>query len=244
MKKIHVSFILTTYNEKKNIIRLVEQLDQVISCPHEIIVVDDASPDGTAFCVREIIPIKPHVRLISREERGLTSALQRGIDESQGEILVWMDVDFSMPPSKVPELLEALSTQDVVVGSRLIQARMIKEIMRQDFFQFIHMGFSWLLNFFIKKMSGISFNDWTSGFIAVKASVIKAIPLEGIYGEYFICLVAGLYSRGYRIIEIPYFWEPRMYGKSKTTLNFFVFIKQGFRYLKAVFKILRKIRQN
>ena len=120
---ITISVILPTYNEKDNIGLLIDEINSYLSNNQiEIIVVDDNSPDGTSKIVEEKQKTNPNIQLLCREnKKGLTSALNDGIAKSTGEILVWMDCDFQMPPSIVPELVEKIGDgYDVAVGSRYV----------------------------------------------------------------------------------------------------------------------------
>ncbi len=116
-----ISILLPTYNECENIIPLIQRTLKAISQEKEIIVIDDNSPDGTAVLVEQHFKNNPAVRLIIRKnERGLCSAVQREINEAAGNIIAWMDCDLSMPPEKLPELLDKIIKEDydAAVGSR------------------------------------------------------------------------------------------------------------------------------
>ena len=116
-----VSVVLPTYNEKDNIIPLLEAVLHSAQHPTNVWVVDDHSPDGTWQLVAARAASDARVHLIHRtEEHGLTSAIARGIHDSDGDIVVWMDCDFSMPPERIPALVNAIvvDSADVAVGSR------------------------------------------------------------------------------------------------------------------------------
>src|SRR5438270_11443731 len=114
-----VSVVLPTFNERGNIGELIAAIQRALNDP-EIVVVDDNSPDGTWQLVQTLADQNPRVRLVRRTaERGLTSAIQRGIDESHGDVVFWMDCDFSMPPATMPWLLKQIEAgADVAIGSR------------------------------------------------------------------------------------------------------------------------------
>ena len=84
-----VSVIIPTYNEREHIVDLVDSLFAEIRAPLEVIVVDDASPDGTADLVDELQ--RENVVLIRRKARGLASAFHRGILEARGDIIACVD---------------------------------------------------------------------------------------------------------------------------------------------------------
>ncbi len=100
---------MPTFNEAGNIEELILRVTKVLKKDFEIIVVDDNSPDGTAKAVKKLQKGKPFLRLVVRKnERGLPSAIRKGIDEAKGEIVSWFDCDLSMPPEKLPEMIAAL----------------------------------------------------------------------------------------------------------------------------------------
>ncbi|MBF0280771.1 MAG: polyprenol monophosphomannose synthase [SAR324 cluster bacterium] len=228
-----ISILLPTYNERDNIIRLIDAIDGYLSeMPHEIIVIDDDSPDKTWQAVAEKAQTAKHVKLIHRtNERGLTSAYNRGILESKGEILVWMDCDFSHPPEKIPEMIGLLSDQvQAVVASRYVPGgKDARETLWLPIF------LSWLISQITRMILGINIRDVTSGFIAIDRTALLSIgELRGDYGEYFIDLVYRLIRKGHHILEIPYFCIPREYGESKTATNLWGFIRRGVKYLGTI----------
>lgn len=234
-EKVKVSVILPTYNERENIEPLIDEILKNLKCPAQIIVVDDDSPDGTWKVVEEIADRNQSVKLIRRtEERGLTTAIANGISASEGEILVWMDCDFSMPPEKIPELIEALKDCDIAIGSRYApggrDARESK----------LAVSLSRLMNLICSYSLGSSLKDYTSGFIAARRKVFDEIKLKGDYGEYFIDLLYNAHKKGFSIKDIPYICRPRRKGKSKTATNLWGYLRRGIRYVYTVWR-LRKM---
>jgi len=238
-----VSVVLPTYNERDNVDPLIRRLDAAIDLPIEILVVDDASPDGTAGEVERLATELSHVRVIVRRERGLTGAIQRGIDESRGEVVVWMDCDLSMPPETVPRLIaEVREGQDAAIGSRYASGGSVADGEGQGPWIGLQRTLTRRLNRQLTSVMGADFHDWTSGFIAIRASLIKSIRLQGDYGEYFIDLMARLLAGGARYREVPYRTAPRHRGKSKTAPNLLTFGRLGFKYLRALAAARRTIR--
>lgn len=94
-----ISIILPTYNEKENIEKLILEILRTVGNSIEIVVVDDYSPDRTWEIVEKITHQHSNVKLILRKNiRGLASAVAEGIQNAKGDILVWMDCDFSNHP--------------------------------------------------------------------------------------------------------------------------------------------------
>jgi dolichol-phosphate mannosyltransferase len=229
---IQVSVILPTYNEAENIIPLIQEILTQVPEESEIIVVDDDSPDRTWEAVEGLGKKEPWVRLLRRIGRkGLTSALQEGINLSKGQYVFWMDCDFSMPPDKIPELLKALEDCEIAMASRYIPGGEEK-------------GHSFLGSFLSRVICGLasrvlnpSIKDFTSGYIGIRREVLKTLPLRGDYGEYFIELIYKAYKKGYRIKEIPYRCLPRRSGESKTATHLWGYMKRGRKYLATIIRL-------
>lgn len=235
-----ISILLPTYNERGNIIPLIERTIKAVPQDKEIIVIDDNSPDGTADLVEQNFTNNPAVRLIVRkDERGLCSAVQRGINEADGDIIAWMDCDLSMPPEKFPELIDKIIKEDydAAVGSRYVKGGKDRRTDSGKFILYFHTALSSIIVNFTSFVLDKSFKDWTSGFIAVKSSVIKTIPLKGDYGEFFIEMMYRLLKKGYKVIEVPYELIPRQQGQSKTATNIFGFFRRGVKYVFCVLKL-------
>ncbi|MCB0190178.1 MAG: glycosyltransferase, partial [Caldilineaceae bacterium] len=116
-----VCTVLPTYNERDNIAPLIRGVLASAITPHLVLVVDDHSPDGTADEVAAVAAdlntaTATKVVLVRRvDEKGLTSAIQRGIDEAinthGADIVTWMDCDLSMPPADIPKLIRLITEQ-------------------------------------------------------------------------------------------------------------------------------------
>lgn len=240
--------ILPTFNERNNITPLIERLLGSVPSPYLILVIDDDSPDRTWEIVKNImtqcpyIPDKPThqsgVVLIRRlEEKGLTSAIQRGINEAintyNASIISWMDCDLSMPPEDVPNLVKVIQENqaDVAVGSRWVKGG--TDIAHGLMARVL----SWIINHFAMLLLGTKVHDYTSGFIAARSEVLSNIPLRGDYGEYCIDLLCRAGRRGYRLTEVPYVCVPRTSGESKTGINLWDYLSKGRKYVATIVQL-------
>lgn len=234
-----VSVILPTFNEAGNVVKLIQDIKQEVDSLYEIIVVDDNSPDGTSNLVAEYIKKTKDdaVRLETRlSNPGLTNSLNHGIKLVRGDVVVWLDADFSMPPRVIPKLLEKITQgYDIAVGSRFIAGGKAKIANDKDLRTGIFL--SRVLNIIMKTLFGNSFYDYTSGFIAVRKEVLDKIILSGDYGEYFIDFIIRAFSNNYKICEIPYICEPRFSGVSKTGQNLWDYVSRGKKYLWVIIKL-------
>ena len=115
-----VSVVLPCYNEKGNILALIDAINNELHfIAHEIIVVDDNSPDGTFLHVHEKnIPfVKPVLRT---SDPSLAKSIRRGLEEAKGNILVVMDSDFNHQPLYLPMMIKNMEFYDCVSGSRFV----------------------------------------------------------------------------------------------------------------------------
>ncbi len=232
-----VSVVLPTYNESGNIVDLVKEIHAAVRQPLEIIVVDDNSPDGTSALVSDLIKTGtvPGLRLETRlTDRGLVKSIRRGIELSRGEIVCWMDCDFSMPPSLFPSMIRKIEQgAEIVVGSRFIPGGSAKPAGSRGESTLVII-LSRILNLVAWLTVSMKFHDYTSGFIAARRSTLTALPFEGGHGEYFITLVGQALLRGKRVEEVPYACAARRSGETKTGASFTVIWKYGKGYLRAL----------
>lgn len=227
-----LSVILPVYNERENIEELIEAIGREIKDSFEIIVVDDNSPDGTGEIVGKIAQNNENVKLLGRtKERNLVTAITDGIAKSKGEIILWMDADFSMPPEEIPELVKTLEDYDIAVGSRYIEGG------KDERASWMRIFTSRLFNNLAHLTLKSSVRDLTSGFIAAKRRVFDKVKLSGHYGEYCISFLYHAQKKGLKIKEVPYTCLPRRGGRPKTTSNFFKFAKYGMIYLLTILRL-------
>lgn len=228
-----VSIILPTYNEAGNITELIERAFKAIGNDGEIVVVDDDSPDGTWSIVDKMTIKYNRLRLIRRTgRRGLTSAIQEGIDASRGELIGWMDSDLSMPPEALAKLVYATRTgSDIAVGSRYVPGG--ADLRHERLAVTLSLIISYLCRFILSR----SIRDYTSGFIVAKREVFDQIKLKGDHGEYFIDLIYRAIRKGFSVKEIPYKLISRIHGTSKTAPSSFGFAKRGRKYLATLIRL-------
>ena len=168
----------------------------------------------------------------------MTSAIKRGITSAIGDVVVWMDCDFSMPPSVIPELLKAVEEYDIAIGSRYIDgAKDDRESLRER-------AGSWIINRLARFILDPSINDYTSGFVAARKKIFSpdsetfsGVHLKGDYGEYCIDLLYSAKRKGFTIKEIPYVCITRRHGESKTATNIFKYLKRGMGYIYTILRL-------
>lgn len=215
MNNIKVSVILPTYDEAGHIIQLVEDTEQGLAekrISNEIIIVDDNSPDQTGLLAQKYFSTTANVRVIIRkDQKGLSSAIKKGIESAVGEIIVVMDTDFNHEPKLIPQLIKKCSKYDFVIGSRYIKGGGMENKVREQL--------SYLFNILIRVLLFSPVHDNLSGFFAVKRVQLDKINLDRVfvgYGEYFMKLIYLAKLKGLTFAEIPCFYKNRQYGYSKS----------------------------
>ncbi len=235
--------VLPTYNERGNIRALIEGLLEHVAPPYMVLVVDDDSPDRTWELVEELAEEHntdggpPRVVLHRRTtERGLTSAIQCGIDRAAADhgaqVVTWMDCDLSMPPADVPKLVECVRQgADLAVGSRWAAGGADVAHGR------MHYGLSRLINLFATLCLGRTVTDYTSGFVAARTALLTQFRLQGDYGEYCVDLLTRAVRSGARVVELPYTCVPRNAGDSKTGAGLWDYLTKGRKYVTTILRL-------
>lgn len=225
-----VSVVMASFNERENIAEAIQRISASVGKRlHEIIVVDDNSPDETWKIIQTMN--NPRFRVIRRmNERGLASALARGLQETSGEIIVWLDCDLGIPPEDINRLIDKIPPYDVVIGSRYVSGG---KDSRSKFRAFLSM----LINIYALVILGFGIRDYTSGFVAVKREVLRQVKFTPAgFGEYFIEFVYGCKKKNFRVTEVGYIYSDRKGGSSKSSDNLGTLFKYGFQYGLKIIK--------
>jgi len=205
-----LSIIIPTFNEAKNISLLIPKIHDVLNNhhKHEIVVVDDNSPDGTAKVANRLAK-KHNVKvLLRKKKRGLASAVIDGFRIAKGNVFCVMDADLSHPPDVLPKIIASLDNADLVVGSRLIRGG------GSESWPFHRKLISWCAQGLAKPLTPVK--DAMSGFFALKKAVIRNVPLEA-YGYKILLeiLVVGKYKK---VAEVPFTFLNRSFGETKISV--------------------------
>ena len=208
--------ITPTYNERENIERLVPAI--LAQDPRlEILIVDDASPDGTGELADRLAAEEARVHVLHRPGKlGLGTAylagFRWGLDRGH-EWMFEMDADFSHDPAHLPQFLDALERHDVVLGSRYLRGRVT--VVNWPITRLL---LSYFANVYARWVTGLPVADATGGFKAFRRSVLEAIRLDRVESEGYafqIEMTMRAWKRGFRIVEIPIVFVDRTTGESK-----------------------------
>ena len=229
MIHMDLSIVIPTFNEKNNVRLITSRIMTILNrenCLYEIVFVDD-SVDDTPAVLEELCTEFSCVKYLHRKnERGLASAVVKGIYHSQGTQIIVMDADLQHPPELIPLILKRLLQADVVIPSRFVPGGSDGGL---NLFRKLISGIARGIGCFsIKKLRPIS--DSTSGYFALKRSVITDAHLDPIGWKILIeILVKGKYRT---VHEIPYSFVAREAGESKMS------IKEQCNYIRHIARLV------
>jgi dolichol-phosphate mannosyltransferase len=224
-----VSVVLPTYDEAGNIVRLVHALHQALAdVDHEILVVDDNSPDGTYQLVVASFSDDPRVRPILRTaDPGLAASIRAGLDVAAGDQVVVMDTDFTHDPAELPAMLAVARSFDVVSGSRFCAGGRMQDT--------THYLASLYYNRVLRVALRTQVQDNLGGYFTMRREHLVSLPLDRIfrgYGDYFFRLLFFARRQGRTIVEVPAIYRKRTAGVSKSN-----FASMLFRYGWAALRL-------
>ena len=207
-----------TYDERENIEPLVRALGGVLDTTRDrVLVIDDGSPDGTGEIAARLAGELPWLDVLHRtEKQGIGRAYLAGFDralESDAELVLEMDCDFSHNPADVPRLIAACENgADLAVGSRWAPGGGTVNwgLLRQ----FISRGGS----LYARIVLGVRVRDLTAGFKCFRREVLETIDREAIATRGYGFQIEGTYRvlrKGFRVVEVPITFVDRRVGQSK-----------------------------
>jgi dolichol-phosphate mannosyltransferase len=213
--------VLPTYNEASNLDSMARALWALPLPDLDVIVVDDASPDGTGRIADGLAAEQPgRLRVIHRPGKGgLGTAYVQGFEaalRAGADIVIQMDCDFSHSPGYLPEFAGALDDCDVVVGSRYVPAGKLDERWEKG-----RVLLSAWANWYARAILGIRARDATAGFKVWRRSTLLGIGLDRIHSNGYVFQVEMAYVTerlGYRVLEQPIYFEERRIGRSKMSI--------------------------
>lgn len=220
---VRSTVVIPTYNESENLPELVRRLMELDVGELRVLVVDDASPDGTGSVADALADRYPgRVSVLHRDaKQGLGTAYVEGFRWALGngaEYVLQMDADFSHSTDYIPVLLRAVADCDLVIGSRYVAGGGV--------YRDRSLGrnlISWCANtIFTRLVIGAPIRDATSGFRCWRRGALEKIGLGTVRSKGYVFQVEmcrAARRRGLRIRETPIFFEDRRHGKSKMSLR-------------------------
>jgi dolichol-phosphate mannosyltransferase len=230
-EKKDISIVIPTYNEEKNIERMVKEvlkhLERTNFGKKEVIIVDDNSKDKTPEIIDKLTEKKEVIVLHRLNDKGIGSAVIDGIKLASGKHVLTMDADFSHPPEKIIEISKYAS-YDIVSCSRFINRGGMEA-------PFLRKLGSKMLNLFCGKIMGLRIKDLGGNFRMFNRKKFLDLDLKyrSLFGEFGFEIFYKATKKNYQIKEIPFIYKFRKEGKSKMGN----LIKYGFAYIKMAIQL-------
>jgi dolichol-phosphate mannosyltransferase len=229
-ERLKTTIVIPTYNEAENIPKLVAELFALPLPELSLLIVDDNSPDGTGQIAEDLgRQHQGRVQVMHRAGKlGLGTAYIQGFGraiEQGAEAIGQMDADFSHPIEKIPELIAALQTNDVALGSRYVAGGKLDEnwpLWRKSL-----SGFG---NFYARTILWLPLRDVTGGFRVWRRRTLESMPLQRIRSNGYVFQVEMAYVAnrlGFTFKEIPIYFADRRWGQSK--MNFRIQLEAAMR---------------
>jgi dolichol-phosphate mannosyltransferase len=219
---LQLTVIIPTYNEVENLPILISALFTLPLQGIKVLVVDDGSPDGTGELAEQLKSRYPGcLSVLHRPGKlGLGSAYLAGfrhaLEEGAGAV-AQMDADFSHPPLKLVELLEALRDCDIALGSRYIPGGNLDE-----HWPLWRKGLSAFGNLYARTILDMPIRDVTGGFRIWRREVLMGLPLDRVRSNGYAFQVETAYLAcrlGYKFTEVPFYFADRRWGTSKMSFR-------------------------
>ncbi len=209
---------LPTYNESANIERMLRAIESVFldaGLTGRVLVIDDASPDGTGDIAERVARELSRVRVLHRvEKQGLGPAYLDGFRQALAEgaeLVLEMDCDFSHDPADIPRLVAATQNADLVIGSRYAGGRV-------ENWGVLRRAISRSGSLYAQAVLGLPLHDLTSGFKCYRRDVLEGVGLERISSKGYAFQIETTYRAvraGFRVVEVPIVFTDREAGSSK-----------------------------
>lgn len=204
-----ISVLIPAYNEIKTIREIIQRAKET-NLVHEILVIDDGSTDGTRDVLVELHD-QGEIRAIFHEKNaGKGAALQTGIKNAEGDVIIIQDADLEYNPREYPNLIKPIEDgiADVVYGSRFLgQAR--RPIL------FWNMVANKILTFITNILYNNILSDMETGYKVFKRELVIDMPIHARRFDFEPEFTAKILKRKYRLYEIPIAFYPRDYSEGK-----------------------------
>ena len=231
-----ISIILCSYNEVKYIENTINQLEKHI--PNlELVIVDDSSNDGTIELLKKLNTNNRFKLIFRKKSKGLASAFSRGLIETTGKYIGWIDTNMGEVSVKFTAMINELNNNaDVVILSRYVLGGGDERILLRS------LG-SKIFNTFCRLLFRIPTKDLTSSIFLMKRSILDEITFLCYgHGEFFLEFLYNTHKKGFKITEIPYVQnKDEVDSDSKSAPNLVKFFFHGIMYiLRAFVTIFRR----
>jgi dolichol-phosphate mannosyltransferase len=218
---VKATVCLPTYNERENLEKMVRALG-----PHgvRVLVADDNSPDGTGEIADRLAQELDYVDVLHRPQKegigpAYIAAFRHAL-QTDTDLVLEMDCDFSHDPADVPRLIAACEAgADIALGSRYVPGGGTRN------WGLVRRIVSWGGSFYARVILGLRIHDLTGGFKCFRRGVLETIDLDAIHSKGYAFQIELTYRaarRGFRVVEVPIVFVDRTEGTSKMSRTIFL----------------------
>jgi len=227
------SIILCTYNEANYIENTISELEKNIT-NLEIVIVDDNSSDGTVEIIKRLNQQNKYKVVYRKKSRSLASAFVRGLTETTGDYVGWIDTNMADLSNRFIEMINELKVDnDLILMSRFVDGGGDDRIFLRSFC-------SKYFNLLCRLILRTSIKDYTSSIFLMKRKVLDEVTFLGYgHGEFFLEFIYNVYQKGFKIKEISYIQRrDEDLSDSKSSPNAIKFFYLGLLYILRIFATL------
>lgn len=235
-----LTIVIPAFNEEnrlpKTLQKLLTYLPAHLTGTFEILVVDDGSTDRTRDIVRATAETHPQLRLLTMERNsGRGAAVQRGVENASGKIILEMDSDGSVDAEAVPRFVTYMNEHrdiDMLIGSRNIEGSkiLVPQPLVRTLLGYVFFTLAWI-------MFGWDFRDRVNGFKMFRTQAARDIFKQqretGFHAEAEVVVIAE--NRGWRYELLPVLWTDDPDSRIRP-------VKESWRSLKGLFAMLWRVR--
>ncbi len=211
-----LSVIIPVYNEPKTINEILKRIEKVNlgKLSKEIILVDDASTDGTSEAIRKLKG--NYVKIFQKKNQGKGAALKAGIKKSTGDFIIFQDADLEYDPDDYAKLLQPIleNKTEISFGSRF-QGEEFSAFGKKRTMHPAHWIGNKGLTFIFNVLYGTSLTDVEPCYKMFKSEILKSIDVKSDRFEYDIELMCKLVKQGHKILQLPIKYSPRGFEEGK-----------------------------
>ncbi len=228
---VDVTVVLPCYNEEDHVLAEIDRVTRAMDesgYRYELLVIDDASTDGTLDVVRSAAPNYPLMRILAFHTNGGSGTARRiGTQQARGRIVVWTDADMTYPNDRIPELVQVLDKDDTleqVVGARTSE---------QGSHKFLRVPAKWVIRKIAERLTNTEIPDLNSGLRAFRRET--SLPYLRLLPPGFSCVttITMAFLHNQHAIE----YVPIGYAKRAGTSKFH-FVKDAYRYILQVVRMV------
>jgi dolichol-phosphate mannosyltransferase len=212
-----------TYNEAENLEAMLRALGRVLGPDDRVLVIDDASPDGTGELADRLAGGLGYVDVLHRAaKQGIGPAYLDGFRHALAvgaELILEMDCDFSHDPADVPRLIAAANDADLVLGSRYVRGGGVRN------WGLARRAISRWGSIYAQVLLGLHIRDLTGGFKCYRRAVLETIDLDAIAARGYAFQIETTYRAiraGFHVVEVPITFVDREVGGSKMSRSIVV----------------------